>query len=392
MISSRLFRTLFLSATVAITAFQQITPAWADELQSGVFDIQANGAAASAKSDEVNLKGVISVYEGPSPDQLVGSLVSTALNHDKDAEKLTQKNDQMHDPFHKAWQKTKIVANFVSEYRGFEMSSEGADIILGDKLRLKSESSTEYATQKKADELHAKVFSSLLQMGQGLGESDPETKAKSVAAGYEPLRQLVGAEAADAALNTLKAWSNQISVPTSMFEQKPWSVMDLQSKTDDLVKTTAKGDPVMDLTRRALRRYNTHSKFSLGAAKAINVALSVGMFTPTIAAPVSEIMLFVFQMATGGPEDYKLLTELYLDKRMECRWKRLNQESAQAINAYNNAVMTKNPVLLGLSESFISVMGGEETSSRIIGNHRLVARRSTHDDAIDCLQTHGAEM
>jgi hypothetical protein len=97
-------------------------------------------------------------------------------------------------------------------------------------------------------------------------------------------------------------------------------------------------------------------------------------------------------MATGGPEDYKLLTELYLDKRMECRWKRLNQESAQAINAYNNAVMTKNPVLLGLSESFISVMGGEETSSRIIGNHRLVARRSTHDDAIDCLQTHGAEM
>jgi hypothetical protein len=95
-------------------------------------------------------------------------------------------------------------------------------------------------------------------------------------------------------------------------------------------------------------------------------------------------------MSTGGTEDYKLLKELYLDKRLESRWKRLNQEATQSVNAYNNAIMTRNPVLLSLSESFITALGGEEASSRIIGSQRLVARKSTHDDAIDCVQTHTA--
>lgn len=343
---------------------------------------------SSTETQPLNLKGIISIYEGPSPDQLVGALVNQAIVRDKNSAALDARDKRMHGPMHKAVVVAKQTAHFVIEYRGFEMSSEGADIILDEKLKLKSENATDYAQQKKADEFHAKVFSSLLQMGQGLGCSDPSQRERIVSSGKASLTEIVGPEAADDALNKLKGWSGQLSVPSTMFKQQPWSMMELQQKSESLLRDSAQSDPVMGLVRRALHKYNGHSKFALGAAKVINTSLNIAMFSPTLVSPIAQILQFVYQMSTGGPEDSKLLTELYLDKRLECRWKRLNQESNQAINAYNNALMTNNSVLLGLSESFISALGGEEAGTKIIGQHKLIARKSTHNDAIDCVQTH----
>jgi len=47
---------------------------------------------------------------------------------------------------------------------------------------------------------------------------------------------------------------------------------------------------------------------------------------------------------------------------------------------------------LGYSESMISSMSTEETGAKIIGAQKLVARHSTHNDEIDCIQTHGTSM
>jgi len=339
-------------------------------------------------SDSINLKGIISLYDGPAPDQLVGNLVTAALLRDETHEKAMRRNEQMKGTFQRTLNAARVSANYMLEYRGFEMSSEAADVILDEKLKLKSTSSTEYITQKKADEVHAKVFSSLLQMAEGLGTSDPASRDQTIEAGLTPLTNLVGKETADSALNTLKAWSEQVCVPQSVFRQKPWTTMDLQLKQEDLLKTSAQADPVMGLVRRALHKFNGHCNFALGAAKVINTTLCFAMLTPSFVAPAASLLQYIYQMGTGGPEDYKLLQELYLDRRIDSRWKRLNAESTQSITAYNNAIMTQNPVLLSLSESFISALGGEETGSRIIGSHRLVARKSTHDDAIDCVQTH----
>ncbi|MBX9687021.1 MAG: hypothetical protein K2X27_09980 [Candidatus Obscuribacterales bacterium] len=371
-----------LAATLSLTLWQ---PGIAYASAESTY-LPAEGA--SSPKEEVNLKGIVSVYEGPSPDPMVGGLVSLALQRDAATESLEKKDKQMKGVVNKALSAAKMSAHFITEYRGFEMSSEGADIILDEKLKLKSASATDYAKQRKADEAHAKVVSSLLQIAQGLGMNDEDARKRTIQGGLEPLSQMVGAENANLTLKNMEAWSAQLNVPASIFKKDPWTMMELQQKSEGLLKSSAQTDPVMGLVRRALHKYNGHSKFALGAAKAINTTLSVAMFTPTIVSPIAQIMSFVYQMATGGPEDYKLLSELYLDKRLECRWKRLNQESGQAINAYNNAIMTKNPVLLGFSENLISALGGEESSSKILGNNRLVARRSTHNDAIDCLQTH----
>lgn len=384
-----------LAGSVFLNLCASVAPVIASEQIAQDIDLPNNSrivpdAVQPNKStgQELNLKGIIAIYEGPSPDQLVGGLVNQAIIRDKNNAALEERDKKMHGAMHKALGVAKETVHFAVEYRGFEMSSEGADIILDEKLKLKSENATDYAQQRKTDELHAKVFSSLLQIGQGLGSSDPVASERIISSGKSSLAEVVGPEAAEDALSKLKGWSAQLSVPDNVFKQQPWSMLDLQQKGESLLKESAQADPVMGLVRRALHKYNGHSKFALGAAKVINTSLNIAMFSPTIASPVAQILQFVYQMSTGGPEDSKLLTELYLDKRLECRWKRLNQESNQAINAYNTALLTNNPVLLGLSESFISALGGEDAGSKIIGQHKLIARKSTHNDAIDCVQTH----
>jgi hypothetical protein len=380
--SARNSRVFFLLSALVLSQQSAALAALAEESPETVVQ--------KSPADTVNLKGIISLYDGPTPEQLVGKLVSAALLRDQAHEEMLKKDRQMKSPVQAVIDKAKVSVHYMVEYRGFEMSSEAADIILDEKLRLKSSSSTEYASQRRADEVHARIFASLLQLAQGLGTADPVVREKTIATGMAPLNDLVGSEAAGTALSSLKSWSAQTSVPDSILKQQPWTMMELQQKTDDLVKEAARSDPVMGLVRRTLHKYNRHSRLSLGAAKVINTGLSLAMLSPTFAAPAASILQYVYQMSTGGPEDYKLLTELYLDRRLDSRWKRLNQEATLSVHAYNDALMTGNPVLLGLSESFISALGGEETGVRIIGANKLVARQSTHNDAIDCLQTHGA--
>jgi hypothetical protein len=355
---------------------------------------QPESARTSApnQSESINLKGIISIYDGPSPDQLVGGLVTSALEHDKTNQDLQKRDKNMNGSFQKSLRMMKAGARYMTSYSGFEFSSEGADVITEEKLKLKSNSATAYVKQKRLDELHTKVFSNVLQLAQGLGVSEPQEREQIISSGLRSLSDLVGPEDAKAAFESLQSWAKQIKVPEAVFAQHPWSVLNLQEKTEDVLRSSAQADPVMRQVRMALHKYNRHSTAMRVTAKALNMSMSAAMMTPTIISPIAQMIEFVWQQSTGGTEDQKLLKEIYLDKRMVSRWKRLNQESGQAINAYNNALITKNPVLLGFSESCISALGGEETGAKIIGTNKLIARKSTHDDAIDCVQTHGLDM
>ncbi len=349
-----------------------------------------NGSATTNASS--SLKGLVTVYEGPSPKAQVSNLLKIALENSSKRDNIVKKDKEYKGVGRRTTAVVKSVAHYATEYRGFEMSSEGADVILDEKLKLKSQASIAYAEQKQIDETHWKLSQSMFQLAQGLGISDPAEQQRTIDVGMNQLKELVGDEQAQNALKDLKAWSAQINVPESVFKQPSWSMMDVQAKTEQLLKESSQSDPVIALVRRALHKYNGHSKLALASAKVINTTLAIAMFSPTVVSPAAQICQFVYQMATGGPEDSKLLAELYLDKRLESRFNRLKQESNQAVNAYNNALLTKNPILLGYSESMISSMASEETGARIIGAQRLVARHSTHNDDIDCIQTHGTAM
>ena len=350
----------------------------------------ANGSeeTSAQTATTLNLKGLVSTNDGPAPQVLVSALLQSALERAANRESIDKKDKQYKSVPQKTLTAAKMVARYASEYNGFEMSSEAADVILDEKVKLKSTASVAYVKQRQVDELHLKVTSSMVQMAQGLGMPESNARQKTIDAGLNQLGELVGKEEAQKALDNLKSWSQQLSVPENIFQQQPWSMMDVQQKTEQLLKDSALSDPVLGLVRRALHKYNGHCKLALASARVINTTLAIAMFSPTVVSPAAQVLQFVYQMATGGSEDTKLLAELYLDKRLESRFHRLNQESNQAINAYNNALMTRNSVLLGYSESMISSMASEETGARIIGQQKLIARQSTHSDDIDCVHTH----
>ena len=96
--------------------------------------------------------------------------------------------------------------------------------------------------------------------------------------------------------------------------------------------------------------------------------------TPTFVGPAAKTALVAFVMATGGPEQCKLLKELYLDKRLESRCKALNEEAHLAVDNYQLALLTKNPVLLGYSESLVGQMIGGHHVNEVFGTSLLAKK------------------
>jgi hypothetical protein len=78
--------------------------------------------------------------------------------------------------------------------------------------------------------------------------------------------------------------------------------------------------------------------------------------SPTFVAPAAQVAWTTFVMVNGGPEEAKLLKEIYLDRRFESRWKMFNQEAGQAVTSYNTAMMTKNATLATVSQLLLDNM------------------------------------
>jgi len=115
------------------------------------------------------------------------------------------------------------------------------------------------------------------------------------------------------------------------------SMLEQQQKSEALLKETAQADPVMSLARHCCTKYNGIPN-SLWERPSHQFHSGSGFLNTNLIGTAASVLQFVYQMGTGGPEDWKLLQEVYLDKRIDSRWRRLNQETTQAFSAYNNAV------------------------------------------------------
>jgi hypothetical protein len=133
-----------------------------------------------------------------------------------------------------------------------------------------------------------------------------------------------------------------------------------------VLNTALQNDELVKVIRTKLHKYNGHSKFSQISNKVINTSLSLAALTPTFVSPAAQVTQFLYVAATGGPEESKLLKELYFDRRLEERLHRLSQETNLALANYNIAILTKNPALLGCCESMIKKMVGEEGAAAIL--------------------------
>jgi hypothetical protein len=302
----------------------------------------------------VTLKGFASYSVGtPDPDQLIDRLVETTMQRDRERDLLDARARYHDKVWRKMWVRSRDMVQYATSYQGFETSSEAADVILEEKLKLKSKNAVELVRQKRADSAHLQLTYAIMQLATGLGLTDETKKQQTIERGMQAMIPLVGEDEAARSVELLYTWSKQISVPEDAFSADPWDPLTVKDKLNEVVTASVPEDEVVKSVKTRLHRYNHLSNLNRVSSKVINTSLSLAALTPTFVSPAAQGLQFAYIAATGGPEEKKCLKEVYLDRCYETRLDRLNEETMLMVTSHNSAVAMHNPVLLSCTEALM---------------------------------------
>jgi hypothetical protein len=264
--------------------------------------------------------------------------------------------------------------------QGFESSSEAADVILGEKLKLKHRAAIEYVKQKRADEAHIQITCAIMEVATALGLTDELKKKKAIDSAIEEITPLVGEKEANDNVQAMIAWSKQITVSEAAYARDPWDILSLKKKSAAMLAYSLRDDDVMKSIEDRLHKYNRHSNLSRATSKFINTTCSLVALSPTFASPAAQAAQFVYVACTGGPEEKKLLQEVYLDRCFESRFNRLSEEIMLVNNSYNQALLTHNPALYCCTTSLMQdLTSADMTASLIAPSNADVAHKPNND-------------
>lgn len=272
-------------------------------------------------------------------------------------------------------QNAKEASNLILPHKGFAPSSEAADVILDEKIKIKDKASAEYARQRYIDELHPQVVAKTMQLAMAMGIRDTARREQAVDKAMESLTNLVGKNKADMAMQQMQRWSKEVKVPTAVYGTvETWDVDFFQTKLKEVTKVAMDGDPVMKEVIDRLQKYNHMSTAKRASGKLVEGGLNLASWAaPGLVIPLAiEVVNAAYIMATGGPEESKLVKELYYDKRVESRYRTINEEAQLALTQYQNALNARNPVLLVTSESVLSQLVGPESIQEVLGGRTLL--------------------
>jgi hypothetical protein len=256
--------------------------------------------------------------------------------------------------------KSKSLANFVLDLRGFDWSKEGANAISDTNINIKSELAREYLAQKKHNEQELLKAALIMQMAMYM-----DLNPKKASDALVQLEKLVGTTESVDTYCVLK----QMNGDALPIDDKRL-VLDFVQKraaVSKLLEAAAVRDPVLINVSQRLSKFNHRGKFIQIMAKVVYSSLGVATFTPTLVAPIAETALLSFMMATGGPEQDKLLREVYLGKILQNRCDMLNEKAHLATDSLDLAIMTKNKRLLACTKALLRDLADEETAISIVG-------------------------
>ena len=301
-------------------------------------------------------RGEVSSFVSPALDNEIKELTDTVVAKYVTDSGIDRQERRFNSAGSKALALSKDAVEVATEFKGFEQSSEVADVILNEKRKLKSRASVAYAKQSDTDKLHSKIVVSLLQIAMGNGLNDESEKASAITAGANQLAELVGKERAARTVELLNHWCIQRSnLELSKF-QPIGGPLQVNEESASILSQSLQNDSVVNEIKGQLHRYNGRSNLARAGAKIINTSLSAASMTPTIVSPVAQGAWVAFIMSQGGSEEGKLVKEVYLAKRFESRWSMLHEETSLLVNTYNSAVYCKNRPLLAFSQFLINRM------------------------------------
>lgn len=322
----------------------------------------------------VLLHGEISLTTGPDPVlECVDQATESAGKHNEQMQALEKAVNFHRSGIRRLVEWGKTAANFVVFYRGDAPSSEAGDVILDEKHKLKSRASAEYLIQRLRDEMHVAIVANVLQIAAGLGKSDPQLAWEEIAPAYASLKQLTGAAEARRILDCLSDWSKQLTADPNTYRQRPWTIAQRRERVKLIMTACMNTDPVIQEIKAQVHKYNHRSKLMLATSRVVKTTLEIAALTPTIVSPAAQVAEFFYVMATGGPEEDKLLKELYLDKRLTSRGKAISEKAQLALENYELAMLTRNPVLLAACQSIIRQMSGIDGAYTILADQDIEA-------------------
>jgi hypothetical protein len=322
----------------------------------------------------------------PALDQEIERLVDESLTQAENRRLLERKERHYNRLVSLMYASSKDITELATSYKGFEQSSEAADVVLEEKLKLKSRAAVAFVKQRQRDRLHTQVVAAMMQIAMAHGLKDPLELANAEKEGMDQLTSLVGSEQAAKTEQLMAEWCERCQTDVSVDNKPIDGPLKLKAVSDKIMHSAMNNDAVVGEIRGKLHKYNGRSNLARVTAKAVNIGLSVAAFSPTFISPAAQVAWCAYIVTQGGPEEAKLLKEVYLAKRFESRFNNLTDETNLALNGYNTGVYTHNPQLLAFSQFVIGRICEPtiKADARSKGHGKHVASKSeAKPDAVD---------
>jgi hypothetical protein len=255
--------------------------------------------------------------------------------------------------------------NFVFMFQGVSTSSEAGDVILDEKLKLKSLGSAKYVMRKLEDQSELRVLTNAIDLAATLGNKRTASNQKLLAERRKSLEDLVGAEAAARYVECLQSISDQCA-PEFCSPSTLTSQSDLEQRIHLAVQTAALNDKVADEVRADIHKYNDHSPTVMALHRIARTTLSIISLTPNFAGPAAQAVLFGYVVVSGGSECSKVLKEMYLGKRLESRVSTLTEEMHVLFDGYRLGANGANNLLATCSEQLLGQKIGDPTAMTLL--------------------------
>lgn len=258
--------------------------------------------------------------------------------------------------------KTKSLMNFMFDTRGTDWSKEGADVAVDTDSEVASDTTGFYRDQVHRDNLHWQVISLTARIASALGDGVRESL--SAIQSVSQLRNLIGDVETD---NVMKWLSGQDieNVKSEIPKTLEFDLPHLLDAQESMLSAALARDSVIASVKQELLPYASKPKSTRMATKIAYSTLGVASFVPNLIAPIAETSFLGTMMANGGPEQDKLLKEIYYAKRLEKRRALIQRELNLALNTREISIATANAPLYYFSRKLTEFLCGKDMERRL---------------------------
>lgn len=354
-----------ISAPVDMIQGKDHVPAADANVESGQVPLTSNthsdgkdSATAASKALEV---GRISVtVNQPSIPDSVEELIGAAKKDDKQLQICKEYIERYASKRSKVSARAGDALNSILMFRGISTSCEAGDVLLDEQLKLKSLGSAKYIMRKLEDQVELAVLTSALDLVATLGNKDTSADQQLIADRRKALEVLAGPEATARFVACIQSSSEQLS-PGYCSPASLTSHSELEKRIQLAVQCAALNDQIVDEVRADIHKFNHHSTAVMAAHRIARTTLSVISLAPNVAGPAAQAVLFGYVVISGGSESSKVLKELYMGKRLQCRVATLTEEMHTLFDGYRTGANGANNLLCSFSEQILAdKMGAAE--------------------------------